>query len=325
MIGQPWREAAAAGLMGLGLAVVAMPAYLGWARTRGWGQAIRAEGPRDHLSKAGTPTMGGLVLLAAGLLAGFWWPHPSWDLLIFRLLVVACAALGLVDDLKKVLRNRNLGLRARDKLAVQALLGLGMGAWLVATRPDPGVWLPGIGFVAGAWLVWLFALMVTAGTMNAVNLTDGLDGLAGGTGAVALLAYAVVAGGTGHPDLAVAATGLAGACLGFLWFNSFPARVFMGDTGSLGLGGALAALALLTRTELLLVLIGGVFVAEAGSVILQVAWFKSTGGRRIFRMSPLHHHFEMGGLHEVQVTTRFVLVGVVLAVAGVLLYLGGLP
>jgi phospho-N-acetylmuramoyl-pentapeptide-transferase len=158
--------------------------------------------------------------------------------------------------------------------------------------------------------------------MNAVNLTDGLDGLAGGTSAVALLAFAAVSAASGHPDLAVAAVGLAGACLGFLWFNCFPARVFMGDTGSLGLGAALAALALLTGTEFLLVLIGGVFVAEAASVILQVAWFKSTGGRRILRMSPLHHHFELGGLHEVQVTVRFILVGLI--VAGLLAHLGGI-
>ncbi len=320
----PWREAACAGLMGLGLAVVAMPAYLGWARTRGWGQVIRTEGPAEHHLKAGTPTMGGLVLLAAGLAAGLWWPTPSWDVLVFRMVVLVGAALGMVDDLNKVLKNRNLGLRARDKLAAQGLLGLGLGAWLVATRPNPGVVLPLVGFVAGAWLVWAVAVAVTASAMNAVNLTDGLDGLAAGTCAVALLAYAAVAATSGHPDLAVSASGLAGACLGFLWYNSFPARVFMGDTGSLGLGGALAALALLTRTEFLLVLIGGIFVAEAGSVILQVAWFKSTGGRRFFRMSPLHHHFELGGLHEVQVTTRFVLVGLVLALAGVLWHLGGL-
>jgi len=238
--------------------------------------------------------------------------------------VLAGAALGMVDDLNKVLKKRNLGLRARDKLAVQGLVGLGLGAWMVATRPDPGVVLPFVGFVAGGWLVWLVAVGVTASAMNSVNLTDGLDGLAAGSCAVALLAYAVVAGASGHPDLAVAAAGLAGACLGFLWHNGYPARVFMGDTGSLGLGGALAAMALLTRTEFLLVLIGGVFVAEAGSVILQVAWFKSTGGRRLFRMSPLHHHFELGGLHEVQVTIRFVLVGLALAVAGVLWHLGGL-
>ena len=325
MTSRPWREAACAGLMGLGLALAAMPAYLAWARTRGWGQVIRSEGPQAHHLKAGTPTMGGLVLVAAGLLAGLWWRQPSWDLLVFRLVVALGAALGLLDDLKKVLKNRNLGLRARDKLAAQVLLAVGLAAFLVSTRPDPGVTLPLVGFVAGAWLVWLLAVLVTAGTMNGVNLTDGLDGLAGGTCAVALLAYACVAGASGHPDLAVAAAGMAGACLGFLWFNCFPARVFMGDTGSLGLGAALAALALLTRTEFLLVLIGGVFVAEALSVVLQVAWFKSTGGRRIFRMSPLHHHFELGGLHEVQVTSRFILVGIALATAGVLLALGGLP
>lgn len=319
------REAAAAGLMGLGLAVAAMPAYLLWAKTLGWGQVIRQEGPQEHHSKAGTPTMGGLVLLASGLLASLWWREPSADLVAFRLVVILCALLGIVDDLKKVLRNRNLGLRARDKLAAQGLIGLALGGWLVWTQPNPGVVFPLLGFVGGAWLMWLFAILVTTSTVNAVNLTDGLDGLAGGTSAVALLAYVVVASASGHPGLAVAAAAMAGACLGFLWHNAFPARVFMGDTGSLGLGGAFAALALLTRTEFLLMVIGGVFVAEAVSVILQVAYFKKTGGKRIFRMSPLHHHFEMGGLHEVQVTARFVVVGAALAVLGVLLFLGGVP
>ncbi len=321
----PWREAACAGLLGIGLSVAGMPVYLGWARNHGWGQVIRAEGPREHQLKAGTPTMGGVVLLAAGLLAGLWWSEPSWDLLVFRLVVLVGAALGMVDDLNKVLKRRNLGLRARDKLLAQGLLGLALGGWLVATRPEPGIVFPVLGFVAGAWLVWLAALGVTCATMNAVNLTDGLDGLAGGTSAIALLAFGAVAATSGHPDLAVGAVGMAGASLGFLWFNCFPARVFMGDTGSLGLGAALAALALLTGSEFLLVLIGGVFVAEAASVILQVAWFKATKGRRIFRMSPLHHHFELGGLHEVQVTLRFILIGVVLAVAGLLVHLGGVP
>lgn len=321
----PWKEAAMAGLMGLGLAVAAMPAYLLWARTLGWGQVIREEGPQQHHSKAGTPTMGGLVLLASGLLASLWWREPTPDLVVFRIVVVLCALLGMVDDLKKVLRNRNLGLRARDKVAAQVLIGAGIGGWLVWSLPDPGVDFPLIGFVAGAWLAWFFAVLVTGSTMNAVNLTDGLDGLAACTGAAALLAYMVIAGASGHPGLAVAAAAMAGACLGFLWTNAYPARVFMGDTGSLGLGGALATLALLTRTEFLLILIGGVFVAEAMSVIMQVTYFKSTGGKRIFKMSPLHHHFEHCGLHEVQVTTRFVLVGVVLAVLGVTVYLGGLP
>jgi phospho-N-acetylmuramoyl-pentapeptide-transferase len=320
----PWQEAACAGLLGLGLTIAGMPVYLGWARNHGWGQVIRTEGPQEHRLKAGTPTMGGLLLLTAGLVAGLWWREPSWDLLVFRLVVLLGAGLGMVDDLNKVLKRRNLGLRARDKLFDQGLLGLGLGGWLVLTRPEPGLSVPLVGFVAGSWLVWLAALLVMTSTMNAVNLTDGLDGLAGGTSAVALLAFGAVAATSGHPDLAVAAVGLAGACLGFLWFNCFPARVFMGDTGSLGLGAALAALALLTGTEFLLVLVGGVFVAEAASVILQVAWFKSTGGRRILRMSPLHHHFELGGLHEVQVTVRFILAGVILAVAGLLVHLGGL-
>lgn len=318
----PWSNLGLAALTGLGLTLAAMPAYLNWSKGHGWGQCVREEGPKAHLSKQGTPTMGGLVLITAGVLASFWAPVFTMDSLVFRLLVLACCLLGLTDDLSKVLKNQNLGLRARDKLLVQGVLGIGMGLWLVLTREPLGVSFPVIGFVGGAWIVWILALLVTAGAVNAVNLTDGLDGLAASVSAVALTAYTAVCLGAGHPDLAVCACGLAGACLGFLWFNSFPARVFMGDTGSLALGGAMAGLALLTGSEFLLMIIGGIFVVEALSVIIQVTYFKATGGKRIFRMSPIHHHFELGGLHEVQVTARFTVVAVILALIGSMMFFG---
>lgn len=320
----PWESMCLAGLTGLGLTVVGMPAFLGWAQGHGWGQRIRGEGPKDHLSKSGTPTMGGLVLITAGLAASFWAGGHSWDMLVFRLVVVLCAILGMVDDLSKILHNQSLGLKARHKLLAQGLLGLALGAWLCLTRENLGVSIPLVGFVGGAWIVWVTSVLVTAGAVNAVNLTDGLDGLAGSTCASSLLAFALVCCGSNDPGLGVAATGFAGACLGFLWHNSYPARVFMGDTGSLGLGGALAALALLTGNEFLLVLIGGVFVMEALSVIIQVTYFKLTGGKRIFRMSPIHHHFELRGMHEVQVTARFALISLMLAIVGCLVFFGAL-
>ncbi len=319
---QSWQVMGLAVLTGMGLTLTGMPAYLHWAKGHGWGQIVREEGPQKHLSKAGTPTMGGLVLILSGLLASFWWTEFSWEMWLFRLMVVIGAALGFVDDISKVLKRKNLGLRARDKLLVQGLMGLGLGAYLVFTREPLGVSFPVIGFVAGAWIVWVLTLLVTAGAINAVNLTDGLDGLAAGTSVSALLAMAFICASSGHTGLAVGACGLVGACLGFLWFNSYPARVFMGDTGSLSLGAALAALALLSGSEMWLLLIGGVFVMETLSVMIQVTYFKATGGKRVFRMSPIHHHFELGGLHEVQVTARFCVVGAILALVAVLMYSG---
>lgn len=319
---ESWQLMGLAALTGLGLSFVGMPVYLHWAKGHGWGQIVREEGPQAHLSKSGTPTMGGLVLILAGLLASFWWTGFSWDMWLFRLLVVMGAGLGLVDDLRKVLKHRNLGLQARHKLSVQAVMSLILGGYLVATRDPLGVSVPYVGFFAGAWVVWIVTFLVTAGSTNAVNLTDGLDGLAAGTCIPALLAMAFICQIHGQADLAVGACGLVGACLGFLWYNSYPARVFMGDTGSLSLGAALAALALLSNSEVWLVLIGGVFVMETLSVIIQVSYFKLSGGKRVFRMSPIHHHFELGGLHEVQVSTRLTVMGSFLALMAVLMYSG---
>ena len=229
----------------------------------------------------------------------------------------------MTDDLTKVMRNRNLGLKARHKLMIQTALSLAMGIYLACTMDNPGVEVPFFGFFAGIHWVLILAWLVVSGTTNAVNLTDGLDGLAGGAVVSSLMAYGAICLWGGHPDLATAAVGMAGATLGFLWFNSFPARIFMGDTGSMGLGGLLAGLALLTHTPFLLVVIGGVYVMEATSVIMQVTYFKLTKGKRIFRMSPIHHHFCLGGMHEVQVTQRLWLVSLLLALGGLYLHLGG--
>lgn len=309
--------------MGAGLTALGMPAFLLGMRRLGWGQQIREEGPEDHKSKSGTPTMGGGLFVPAGLLASFWAAHWSGDLFALWVLTLGCWLLGLTDDLTKVLRNRNLGLKARHKLFIQTSLSLAMGVYLACRMEVPGIELPFYGFLPG--LPWLLLLtwLVVSGTTNAVNLTDGQDGLAAGTVLAALLAYGLICLAGGHPELATAALGMAGATLAFLWFNCYPARIFMGDTGSLGLGGLLAGLALLTNTSFLLILIGGVFVLEAVSVILQVSYFKLTRGKRIFRMSPIHHHFCLGGMHEVQVTLRFWIVSIFLALCGLYLHFGG--
>lgn len=309
--------------MGAGLTTLGMPAFLAGMRRLGWGQKIREEGPKDHQSKSGTPTMGGGLFVPVGLLASFWAYHWSGDLVVLWILTLGSWALGLTDDLTKVLRNRNLGLKARHKIVIQTLLSLAMGIYLACRMPVPGVEVPGLGFFQGIHWVLILTWLVVAGTTNAVNLTDGLDGLAAGSVLSTLGAYTLICLGMGRVDLAVAGAGMAGATLGFLWFNCFPARIFMGDTGSMGLGGILAGLALLTHTPFLLVLMGGIYVMEALSVILQVSYFKLTRGKRIFRMSPIHHHFCLGGMHEVQVTQRMWMASLVLALFGLYLHAGG--
>jgi len=309
--------------MGCGLSFLGMPAFLAGMQRLGWGQKIREEGPQDHQSKAGTPTMGGGLFIPAGLLASFWAAHWSANLFAIWVLTLGCWLLGLTDDLTKVMRNRNLGLKARHKLFIQTTLGLAMGLFLACRMEVPGIEIPFYGFLPGLPWVLLLSWLVVSGTTNAVNLTDGQDGLAAGTVLASLSAYIVICLAHGHADLATAAAGMAGATLAFLWFNCFPARIFMGDTGSLGLGGMLAGLALLTGTSFWLILIGGVFVLEAVSVIMQVSYFKLTGGKRIFRMSPIHHHFCLQGRHEVQVTLRFWVASIVLALLGLYLQFGG--
>ncbi|MGH2400389.1 MAG: phospho-N-acetylmuramoyl-pentapeptide-transferase, partial [bacterium] len=236
----------------------------------------------------------------------------------FALVVMAgYGAVGGLDDLLGIRRQRNLGLRARERLTVQILLAA-LVAFYVARRPELGtaLTLPHVGAWDLGWMYVVFAILYVVGFANAVNLTDGLDGLAGGTVAIASGAYAAIALRAGQPELAVLASALAGACVGFVWFNAHPAAVIMGDVGSNALGAVLAAIAIITKTELILFLVGLVFVLEAASVILQVVYFKSTGGKRLFRMSPLHHHFELSGWSETQTVTRFWLVAAFAALFG---------
>ena len=284
-----------------------------------FGQSIRDEGPKSHQAKSGTPTMGG-VMIVAGIVIGTLVFAP-WNAKIFLALFITLGhfALGFLDDYIKVVKKRNLGLRAKQKLAGQILIALvtivigttqlGLNTVLCLPWSDSGVDL-------GMFYYVLIAL-VLVGTSNAVNLTDGLDGLAAGTVAIASVTFAIACLVLHHYDLAVFAAAVTGACLAFLRFNAHPAKVFMGDTGSLALGGAFAALGILTHRELWLVIIGFIFVIEALSVILQVISFQSTG-KRIFRMSPIHHHFELGGWDEWKVVRVFWTVGIIAGIIGLL-------
>ena len=310
-------------LCAFGVVVLLSPIAIPLLHRLKFGQVVREEGPAAHKAKTGTPTMGGLLILA-GICVAALVIHTSAPAVWLMLFVtLACGALGFVDDYIKVVLKRNLGLRAKEKLLGQILIAA-LFSWIITRYLGRGteLWIPGLN---ATWdLGFLFHVLVffiIVGTTNAVNLTDGLDGLAAGTTAVAAGIFAAVSWLRGQPDVAGFFTIVAGAALGFLVFNRHPARIFMGDTGSLALGGALAAGAVLTGTELLLPVIGAVFVAEAMSVILQVASFKTTG-RRIFRMSPLHHHFELGGWPETRVVRMFWAAGIIAGLVGLGIMLG---
>lgn len=286
-----------------------------------FGQSIRECGPASHMKKSGTPTMGGLMMLAALVLALFWGkftPH----VLIALVLTLGHAIIGFIDDYIKVVMKRNLGLTAKQKFLLQFILA-GAYVYFAETHlQDTSLWLPLLNITVDfGWAYYALAFILLVGTTNAVNLTDGLDGLVSFVSIPVTLAFAFIAYMQGMLDVSGFALGLTGACVGFLLFNRHPAQVFMGDTGSLALGGGVAALALLTHTELLLVIIGGIYVAEATSVIIQVGYFRMTGGKRFFRMAPLHHHFELGGWNEVKVVQVFTLVSVLLSAVGLWLWL----
>lgn len=307
-----------AGAIAAGVVIMLAPICIPILHRLKFGQSIRAEGPKSHLAKSGTPTMGGIFLIAGIVAATL--IQAQWNAEIFLALFILLGhfILGFIDDYLKVVRKHNQGLLARYKLAGQILIAV--VTTLVASELlidfSPTIWIPvaDVTIDAGSFYL-LFLLIVIVGASNAVNLTDGLDGLASGCMAIAASCYAVICILTGHEDLAIFCAATVGACIGFLKFNFHPAKVFMGDTGSLALGGAFAAVGILTRTEILLAVIGFVFVCEALSVILQVISFQTTG-KRIFRMSPLHHHFELGGWSEIKVVFVFWTVGLIAGVVG---------
>jgi len=301
--------------------------FIEFLQTRKFGQFVREEGPETHLIKAGTPTMGGVVILMGLLAALVVVARPNVATFATLLIVSVVAAIGLYDDWQKISNMRNEGLSVRYKFVLLTLAVLltdvlavryvGVTQNLVVPGFDRNLVLgPGI---MGITLFSIFLLLVIVGTTNAVNLTDGLDGLAAGAGALALVSYTAIAFLERQYDVAIICGAMVGAIVGFLWYNAHPADIFMGDTGSLAIGGVLAAAAVLTKTELLLPVIGGLFVLEALSVIVQVVVFKLTG-RRVFKMAPIHHHFEFLGWQENKVVVRFWIAQSAFAALGFFLY-----
>jgi phospho-N-acetylmuramoyl-pentapeptide-transferase len=310
-----------AGTASLLMCVFLSPKFIEFLRNREFGQNIREEGPQGHHVKAGTPTMGGIIIFTAVTVPFLLLTDWDWRAIGVFGVALACALLGFADDYTKLSKRRSLGLRGRTKLVVTVLIAVGL--WLAATKGaglsntlnlrvidaqiDLGILYP------------VFIYLVVAGTTSAVNLTDGLDGLAAGCAAIVLLAYIAITFTTRQTDLALVAGCLVGACVGFLWFNSFPASIFMGDTGSLGLGGAVAGMAVMTKTEVLLIILGGIFVIEALSVLIQVFSFQAFR-KRVFLMAPIHHHFELQAWSETKIILRFWIVAAACGAIGFTLY-----
>ncbi len=316
------------------------PPVIRFLHKKKYGQSIREEGPESHKEKQGTPTMGGVVILA-GLIAGtitslvtFTILKPVVQFRLFDLmfslallaLTIAFSSIGVIDDWGKIKRGRSLGLKAREKLVLQlvtAALFVGILSWGMHTSTTIGI--PWLGEVEIGWWYWPFAILFITAFSNAVNLTDGLDGLASGTTVLAASALGVVAwflqkgDSLKGPGISAFLVCLAAACLAFLWFNRHPAKVFMGDTGSLAIGAALAGAALAMKQEVILIVIGLIFLLEMFSVIIQVISYKLTG-KRVFRMSPYHHHLELGGWSEVKIVTRAWWLGLLLALLGTITF-----
>jgi phospho-N-acetylmuramoyl-pentapeptide-transferase len=308
-------------LVALIVGMAAGPRFIRWLQHRGIGQNIRELGPEAHSSKQGTPTMGGLLILVAAIIPYLIFGAKTVSSFVVLILAVGSGLIGLGDDLISQWRQRSLGLSARVKLLLQVPL-VGVAVWLALRYGgvDSRLSVPFVrdGLEIG-WLYYPFAFLLIAGFSNAVNLTDGLDGLAAGTVAIALFVYAGIAFLQGRYDVATLAACLTGASVGFLWYNTHPAAVFMGDTGSLALGAGVAGMAIVTNMEILLLLIGLLFVVEALSVTIQVFSFRFFH-RRVFLMAPIHHHFELKGWSETKIIVRFWIISAMLGAAGFALY-----
>jgi len=316
------------------VSVVIGPKFIEFLRRNELGQPIREDGPAGHVVKQGTPVMGGLLIILCATLPFLALSKFTLPALTVLFLTVSCAAIGFLDDFIKVRHRRSLGLQGRWKLlllgAITVVVGFAVNA---QSQLDTSIYVPVVNVdVPLSWAYYPFLFLVIAGAANGANLTDGLDGLAAGVGIIALLTFLSInvigyirSGDVGSRtafllDLAILAAALIGAAIGFLWYNAFPAEVFMGDTGSMALGGALAGFAIMTDTEILLLLIGGVFAVEALSVIIQVVSFKYLGGRRPFLITPIHHHFEMKAWSETKIMVRFWILGAILCACGFVLY-----
>jgi phospho-N-acetylmuramoyl-pentapeptide-transferase len=324
----------AAFIIAMLVSIVIGPKFIGWLREYATGHEIREEGLAHHIDKQETPIMGGLLILLTSTLAFLAMSKYTLPGLTVLGVTLGCGLIGFLDDWIKVRHRRSLGLRGRWKLVL--LLGITVGVGFAAhssAGSSTDLYIPGVDWTVPLFFLWYGLLFfIVAGAANGVNLTDGLDGLAAGTGMIALLTFTamnVIAyirsarlpefRSESKLDLAILGAALVGGTIGFLWYNAFPADVFMGDTGSFAIGGALAGFAIMTKTEMLLLLIGGVFLIEAVSVMLQVASFKYMG-RRIFLIAPIHHHFEMKAWSETKIMVRFWILGAILCAAGFALY-----
>lgn len=342
-----------AGSLSTLLSFLLTPIFIRTLAKRGYGQEIRDDGPKSHHTKRGTPTMGGAILIAAStisylvshLLTGV---SLSASALLVIGLMTGLGIVGFLDDWLKISRRQSLGLRAKQKLFGQALVAIAFAVAGLRFRDTYGLTPISLhlstvretSFVIGSVAVVIWIIFLVLGTSNGVNLTDGLDGLASGAAILAFLAFILIGvwefkqscaivGKVSQCyevrdplDIAVLAAALAGSCAGFLWWNASPARIFMGDVGSLALGGAISGIAIVLRTEMLLVLLGGLFVISALSVIIQTGYFKISGGKRIFKMAPLHHHFELLGWGEVTIVIRFWIIAGLSVAAGLGLFYG---
>ena len=309
------------GTASLLICIFLSPKFIEFLRAREFGQQIREEGPQEHHAKAGTPTMGGIIIFTAIAVPFLLLTDLDARSVGVMGVALACATLGFADDYMKLVKRRSLGLKGRWKLFITFAIAIGL--WLMATRwaglPDTLNLRVIDATIDLGYFYPILIYLVVAGTTSAVNLTDGLDGLAAGCSAIVLLSYIAITFTTRQTDLALVAACLVGACVGFLWFNSFPASIFMGDTGSLGLGGAIAAMAVMTKTEVLLIVLGGIFVIEALSVLIQVFSFQAFR-KRVFLMAPIHHHFELQAWSETKIILRFWIVAAVCSAIGFTLY-----
>jgi phospho-N-acetylmuramoyl-pentapeptide-transferase len=313
-------------LLAFALIVILMPPYIRLLQALGFGKRIRQEGPESHFLKEGTPTMGGLLIVAVVLGIYFFLRPPDAATFAPLAALAGVGALGAFDDYLNARTGE--GIRARQKLIWLTVVAF-VAAWQIQqTYAITAIAVPFVGPVAiEPWLYVLFAAFAIIAAANGVNITDGLDGLSGGTVAIAFVAYMLIAllNTPAQPNLALLCSLIIGALLGFLWFNVHPAQIFIGDSGALSLGATLAVTALITGQVLVLPLIGIIFVVETLSVIMQVGYFRLTGGQRLFRMSPIHHHFELGGWDEEKITIRFWIVAILAALLGVTLFLATQP
>jgi phospho-N-acetylmuramoyl-pentapeptide-transferase len=312
-------------LLAFALVVILMPPYIRLLQALGFGKRIRQEGPETHYVKEGTPTMGGLLIVLVVLAIFFFLRQPRADTFAPLAALAGVGALGAFDDYLNARTGE--GIRARQKLIWLTVVAF-VAAWQIQdTYNITAIAIPFLGnYLIDPWLYVLFGAFAIIAASNGVNLTDGLDGLSGGTVAIAFVAYMLIAllNQPTQTDLALLCALIIGALLGFLWFNVHPAQIFIGDSGALSLGATLAVTALITGQIFVLPLIGIIFVVETASVLLQVAYFRATGGKRLFRMSPIHHHFELGGWDEEKITIRFWIVGILAALLGVTLFLATL-